>query len=497
MEMTVSPQDGTRCNDNDQENSRLERQLEWSRRIGINELKRIYGASLFLRCTSYLFFVLAMLSFCGTVSIVLAEKIPELRLYPEWTLPLPVILIAAQYLKKLKIPFLCRKIISVLQIGLVIAVGSFFFEFVIRNLIIYPYKLFISSFWSWGHHCRPVLICISLFILLKMGFDVLWNGRSRQIRIGLIVLSLSWGIIGWIFLPPAYAVIFCVLMVGIIWITVFSKIRYQLFRDDALSHNQLYAVLEQKKRNIPDEELTVPEDRRDISRRKFRLGAALYFLSVLIVAALWILSAPGYKWFLRITAELGYVDAQFRLAQGYSYGLGVERNDAKSVKWYRKAAEQGFAEAQFNLGVCYASGRGVRPDYTEACKWYRKYVDHKNAELGKEFHPITALKLAETYIILGEYDRAISYLDDPRLQQDHQYGSRIPCLRTYLKACALLAKGNNAEAEIRQINTYLLGNLMYSAWDVTAFRLWLERANLSDQARKTISELTDRVARSR
>ena len=113
MEMTVCPQDGNGCNGRNENGSRLERQLEWSRRIGINELKRIYRASLFLRCTAYLFFVLAMLSFCGVVSIALAEKIPELRLYPEWTLLLPVILIAAQYLKKLKMTSLCRKFIVI------------------------------------------------------------------------------------------------------------------------------------------------------------------------------------------------------------------------------------------------------------------------------------------------------------------------------------------------------------------------------------------------
>ena len=496
--MTVSPKGGDVDSGSNEKQSRLEKQLEWSRRIDINELKRIYGASLFLRCAAYLFFAFALLFFCGAVSSIFAETAPDFFFFhPEWTLLLPGVLLLAQYLKGRKIPSLCRKIISALQIGLVIAVGYFFFDFVIHNLIIYPYNQFMSGiFWGFRHYCSRCLILILLFILLKMVFDVFWNSRSRQIRIGLIVLSLSWGIIGGIFLPLAYAVIFGVLMAGVIWITVFSKVRCQLFRDDALSHNQLYALLEQKKRNIPDEELTVQEDRSDISRRKFRLGAALYFLSVLFIAAFWIFSAPNYKWVLRIAAELGYAEAQYRLALGYSYGLGVERNDAEAVKWYRKAAEQGIAEAQFKLGVCYADGRGVRPDYTEACKWYRKYVDHKNAELGKEYHPITALELAEMYIILGEYDRAISYLDDPRLQQGHQNGSRIRCLRAYLKACALLAKGNNAEAEIRQFNTYLSGK-MYFAWNVTAFRLWLARANLSDQARKNISELTDRVARGR
>ena len=67
-------------------------------------------------------------------------------------------------------------------------------------------------------------------------------------------------------------------MAGILWITVFSKVRHQLFRDDALTHDQLYAVLKQKKRNVPDDELVIPEDSKDISRKKFRQGFAWFSL---------------------------------------------------------------------------------------------------------------------------------------------------------------------------------------------------------------------------
>ena len=55
--------------------------------------------------------------------------------------------------------------------------------------------------------------------------------------------------------------------------------------------------------------------------------------------------------------------------------LGVAKDEAKAVTWYRKAAVQNDAEAQVNLGLCYASGQGVAKDYVEAVKWFRKAAE--------------------------------------------------------------------------------------------------------------------------
>ena len=45
---------------------------------------------------------------------------------------------------------------------------------------------------------------------------------------------------------------------------------------------------------------------------------------------------------------------------------------ANSAADYRKAAEEGVANTQFLLGACYAKGIGVTKDLAEAVKWYRK-----------------------------------------------------------------------------------------------------------------------------
>ena len=47
-------------------------------------------------------------------------------------------------------------------------------------------------------------------------------------------------------------------------------------------------------------------------------------------------------------------ETQFLLGVAYANGVGVAKDEAEAVKWYRKAAEQNHAQAQYNLGVCYA-----------------------------------------------------------------------------------------------------------------------------------------------
>ena len=60
----------------------------------------------------------------------------------------------------------------------------------------------------------------------------------------------------------------------------------------------------------------------------------------------------------------------------YDEGYGVPENDAKAVRWYRRAAEQGYADAQFNLGLMYARGEGVPQEYVEAHKWFNLAASH-------------------------------------------------------------------------------------------------------------------------
>jgi hypothetical protein len=80
--------------------------------------------------------------------------------------------------------------------------------------------------------------------------------------------------------------------------------------------------------------------------------------------------AEAMKWY-REAAENGYAGAQYYVGRRYDQGRGVPQDDIEALKWYRKAAEQGHIEAQYYTGNFYAEGRGVPQDDAEATKWFR------------------------------------------------------------------------------------------------------------------------------
>jgi TPR repeat protein len=89
--------------------------------------------------------------------------------------------------------------------------------------------------------------------------------------------------------------------------------------------------------------------------------------------------AEAMKWF-RKAAEAGNTDAMCNIGVLYRDGLGVERDYAEVMKWYRKAAEAGDTDALCGIGLLYHDGLGVERDYAEAMKWFRKAAEAGNAD---------------------------------------------------------------------------------------------------------------------
>ena len=86
----------------------------------------------------------------------------------------------------------------------------------------------------------------------------------------------------------------------------------------------------------------------------------------------------------RKSAEQGYPEAQYRLAQclansSFSFETTKsdkwEKNEAKAFQWYLKAAEQGYADAQSKVGDYYYDGIHLKENYDEAFKWYSKAAE--------------------------------------------------------------------------------------------------------------------------
>jgi tetratricopeptide (TPR) repeat protein len=83
---------------------------------------------------------------------------------------------------------------------------------------------------------------------------------------------------------------------------------------------------------------------------------------------------------IRAKVEKGDAKSQFELGNTFYHGnLGLEKNYAEAVKWFRKAAEQKSASSQYYLGLCYYNGEGVAKDYVQAVKWCRKAAEQNIA----------------------------------------------------------------------------------------------------------------------
>lgn len=79
----------------------------------------------------------------------------------------------------------------------------------------------------------------------------------------------------------------------------------------------------------------------------------------------------------RPLAEKGHPIAQFNLALMYHSGLGVDLDEAKAVKWYRKSAKNGYYRAQEYMEVGYREGWfGLPKDSKKADYWEKKLEEN-------------------------------------------------------------------------------------------------------------------------
>jgi len=88
------------------------------------------------------------------------------------------------------------------------------------------------------------------------------------------------------------------------------------------------------------------------------------------------------RWLLK-AAEQGHAKAQACLGRLHDKGLGVNKDRAEAVRWYRLAADRdagGDAALQLKLGGMYQHGVHVEADAPEATRWYRKAAASDSAE---------------------------------------------------------------------------------------------------------------------
>ena len=81
--------------------------------------------------------------------------------------------------------------------------------------------------------------------------------------------------------------------------------------------------------------------------------------------------------------------AEYKLAQMYALGHGVDRDKQSARKWLERAAQHGNTEAQYELGFALLNGRDVVQDFERSAEWLRRAGASGNAkaqfELGRMY----------------------------------------------------------------------------------------------------------------
>ena len=81
--------------------------------------------------------------------------------------------------------------------------------------------------------------------------------------------------------------------------------------------------------------------------------------------------AKAMEWYKKAAAS-GHAGAQNNLGLLYDEGAAGPRDPRKAHELYLSAAQADFADAEFNLGLNYATGTVVGQDWREAAAWYEK-----------------------------------------------------------------------------------------------------------------------------
>lgn len=78
---------------------------------------------------------------------------------------------------------------------------------------------------------------------------------------------------------------------------------------------------------------------------------------------------------LEFLGRRGDVDAQVRVAFLHSFGVGVQKDEAKAVFWYRKAAIEGHRRARSELLGMLRAGYGTPKDPRQIYAWLQKSAE--------------------------------------------------------------------------------------------------------------------------
>lgn len=127
---------------------------------------------------------------------------------------------------------------------------------------------------------------------------------------------------------------------------------------------------------------------------------------------------------LLAAAKLGYSGAQLNLGYTYDIGIGVRRNRAAAMYWYKEAdrTERGWGSAANNIGTIYRDEH----NFARALHWFRRAVQYGDVDAN--------LELAKIY-----------------LMNPHDQEKALDCLRSILMATPPIGVSEDAQREARKL----------------------------------------------
>jgi len=109
--------------------------------------------------------------------------------------------------------------------------------------------------------------------------------------------------------------------------------------------------------------------------------------------------------FAEAAAAQGVAASMTRLGMIFHNAVGVERNPAKAVYWWRRGAECGDADGQAMLGAAFHLGAGVKRDPIEAFVWLLR-ARAGGSLLAEQFFQAVRSALSPEQIAQGEVGAA-------------------------------------------------------------------------------------------
>ena len=190
------------------------------------------------------------------------------------------------------------------------------------------------------------------------------------------------------------------------------------------------------------------------------------------------------------SAEMGWPDAQVKMASLYNRGEGVEQDTARALALYHSAAQKGHPDAQYIMGEAFLNGNGVEKDIKQATEFFRLSAAQDNGEAQTKLDAIRAqgLAAAETREERIAREAREDCAKGLMLLKQKAYGEGMRHIKR-------AADAENAEAEYMIGRGYGSGDYGLTK-DVNQARHWLERAlaHGHDNAETVLEMLGERQA---